>query len=319
MQGSKSSPVSSNTKAQQHNGVTWLDVQNPGSEALAQLEKDYQLHPIHLTECVQKVQHTQVEREENYIFLVLHFPVFEPHTDKIFAGQLGVFLGKDYIVTVHSEASPMIQNLFAEAERSPEQYFGDGSAYLLNTLISRLLASIASMMDIVSSELDEIEALVFENNSSDAQRIGKVRQEIIRLKRLIGPKRELLQDLAEEIDSFTGQDMSKPYSTNVKTANRLWESIEEAKETIEIYKDADFTTSTEHTNRILAILTLVFTFTIPVTVVGTLYGTNVLLPGGLEAGSWKFLGTFTTFGMIVAFSLFIAVVMYLYFKKKHWF
>jgi len=319
MQGSQTPIAHNGLKTQEHNGITWLDVSNPDSEALAKLERDYQLDPIHLTECVQKVQHTEVERESNYIFLVLHFPVFEPHTDKIFAGQLGVFLGKDYLITVRSDASPVLQDLFVEGERNPEQYFGQGVAYLLYVLVNKLLGSIGSITDLVEGELDEIETLVFENYRSDAQRIGRVRQKIIRLKRLIGPKRELLRDLADEIDSFTGQDLSKLYSSNVKLANKLWEAIKEAKETVEIYKDADFTTSTEHTNRILAILTLVFTFTIPVTVVGTLYGMNVDLPGGLEAGPWRFFGTFTTFWILVTASLLLALVMFFYFRKKKWF
>jgi magnesium transporter len=175
------------------------------------------------------------------------------------------------------------------------------------------------MTEIVEQELDEIESLVFDDNGSDAQRIGKVRQAITRLKRLIGPKQLLLRDLADQIDSFTGQHMHKYYSNNVKMVNRLWEGIEESQETVEIFKDADFTTSTEQTNRILAVLTLIFTFTIPVTVLGALYGMNVLLPGGIQTGSWLFLGTYTTLICIVFASALVAFGMYIYFKKQKWF
>ena len=113
--------------------------------------------------------------------------------------------------------------------------------------------------------------------------------------------------------------MSKLYAGNVKLANKLWEEVEEAKETVEVYKDADFTSSTEQTNRILAVLTLVFTFTIPVTVIGTLYGMNVLIPGGIATGEWTFLGRYTTFIIIVILSALVAIGMYLYFKRKKWF
>ena len=99
----------------------------------------------------------------------------------------------------------------------------------------------------------------------------------------------------------------------------MWEVIDEAKETVEIYKDADFTISSEQTNRILMVLTLIFTFTIPITVLGSLYGTNVPLPGGIEVGAWTFLGTYTTFILLVAVSVLLAVGMYIYFKKKKWF
>lgn len=311
-----------NVKVQQHGGVTWVDVQNPGSAVFDRLEQEYKLHELHLSESIQKVQHTQVEREENYLFLVLHFPVFKPHTGKVFASQVGVFLGKNYLITIHADETPFVSDLYAECQRGAEQaaeYFGQGSAYLLYVFISRLLGSIASMTDIVESELDGIEGSVFENNTSDAQRIGRLRQKIVRLRRLVGPKKTLLEDLAEQINSFAGQGMSKYYFNNVKTVARLWEALDEAKETIEVYKDADFTTSTERTNRILAILTLIFTFTIPITVLGTLYGMNVFLPGGLESGSWMLLGRYTTFTFIVVISAAAAIAMYLYFRRKKWF
>lgn len=311
-----------NMQKQEHHGVTWVDVRHANSDVLAQLEHEYHLHPVHLTESVQNVQHTEVERESDYLFLVMHFPVFEPHTDKIVGGQMGVFLGKDYLITIHAEPSPFINDLYTTCEHSNEQarhYFVDGSARLLHTLIVRLLGSIEGMTDLIESELDGIEGLVFENTTSDAQRIGRLRQKIIRLRRLIGPKRSLLEDLTAQVESFAGAGLAKYYSSTVKMANRLWETIEEAKETIEIYKDADFTTSTERTNRTLAILTLVFTFTIPVTVVGTLYGMNVPLPGGLATGPWHFLGQYTSMMVLLTLSLAMAVGMYVYFRKKKWF
>jgi magnesium transporter len=304
---------------QKHNDVVWLDVQSPGREVFETLEHDYHLHPVHLNESTQKVQQMRVEREEEYLFLVLHFPVYDARVDKILVGQVGVFLGKDYLITIRTTTSPTIQDLFMQADNEPERYFSQGSAGLLHGLISKIIDDISAMTENVELELDEIEDLVFDNNVSDAQRIGKVRQKIVKLRRVIGPKRMVLQDLAEQIDSFAGQGMAKYYSNNTKTVNKLWEVIEEAKETVEIYKDADFTTSTEQTNQILAVLTILFTCTIPITVAGTIYGMNVPIPGGIEAGAWTFFGPYTTFLILVIGSLVLALGMYLYFRKKKWF
>jgi magnesium transporter len=64
----------------------------------------------------------------------------------------------------------------------------------------------------------------------------------------------------------------------------VYEALEEAKETVEIYKDMDYMLSQEKTNKILAVLTIVFTLCIPATVIGTFYGMNINLPGGIETG-----------------------------------
>lgn len=309
-------------RKQEHDNVSWIDIENPSNDEFALLEHEYHLHPVHLGESVQKIQHTQIEREENYLFLVLHVPVYDPQTDKIRTNQIGVFLGKDFLITIRTGISPAVTDLFGFCERQPhkkEDFFKKGSAYLLYILVSKLLDDISYMTDSVVGELDEIEDLVFDNNGSDAQRIGKVRQKIVRLSRIIGSKKLVLRDLAEQIDPFSEQHMTKYYSNNTKTVNRLWEEIEEAKETVEIYKDADFTTSTEQTNVILAVLTLLFTFTIPITIVGTLYGMNVPIPGSIVSGPWTFLGPYTTFEIVLALSVASAVAMFLYFKNKKWF
>lgn len=309
-------------RIQKHGATTWVDLENPGREKLAELERSYSLHPMHVRESLQKVQHVQVEREPQYLFLVLHVPVLTTHTDKIHITQVGVFLGKNFLITIRNGASPCISDMFevcSLSQAKADEYFKEGSAQLLYRLISSLLSDISDMTDDVNNELDSIEDDVFDSRDSDAQQIGKVRQKIVRLGRIIGPKRLVLADLTEQVGVFAGQGVAKYYAGNVKLVNKLWEEIEEAKETVEVYKDADFTASTEQTNRILAILTLIFTFTIPITVVGTMYGMNVLLPGGIETGSWHFWGRYTTLGVIVGISAGAAIGMYLYFRYKKWF
>ena len=309
-------------RQQKHAGVTWVDLENPDQDMLVQLEHDYGLHPVHLQESTQKVQHTQVEVEQQYLFFVLHYPVFHKATGKLTVRQVGIFLGEDYVVTIRSGAGTVFTHTFGlcvEDSARALQLFKPGAAYLLYALLDNLLDDISLMTDGVLSELDEIEDLVFDNDISDAQRIARIRQKIVKLCRIIGPKRLILQDLTDQVGPFAGQNFTKYYSNNAKKVDRLWEVISEAKETVEIFKDADFTTSTEQTNQILAVLTILFTCSIPITIVGSLYGMNVLIPGGIVTGSWTFFGRYTTFGMVVVVSLLLGLAMYVYFKRKKWF
>lgn len=305
----------------EHENITWVDVQNPSKAVLAELEQKYHLHPIHLLESTQKIQHNQVDREKEYLFFVLHYPVAGAKRDELTFGQVGIFLGKNFLITIRNMASTSIVNLFEEYQQAEhaKQSFRHGAGYILYVMIGRLLNEISMMTDVINTELDEIEGLVFGNTKSDAQRIGILRQKIVKLTRIIGPKRILLEDLTDQIDSFTHKELAKYYANNTKAANRLWEVIQEAKETVEIYKDADFTTSTEQTNQILAVLTILFTLTIPITVVASVYGMNVNLPGGIMVEPWHFLGTYTTLIVMVGLSILLAFLTFLYLRIKKWF
>jgi magnesium transporter len=76
--------------------------------------------------------------------------------------------------------------------------------------------------------------------------------------------------------------------------SKVWDTLGSAQERVDIFNDTDFVLSTERTNKILAMLTIMFTLAIPATLIGTFMGMNVNLPGGVETGPWLFLGKYTT-------------------------
>src|ERR671922_10526 len=99
--------------------------------------------------------------------------------------------------------------------------------------------------------------------------------------------------------------------------DKVIDTLEESKETIEIYKDTDYLHGTDRSNKILAILTIVFTLSLPITIMSSLYGMNVDIPA-IEDESLKFLGRYTTFILIVIGSSAGAVAMAMYFHKIKW-
>lgn len=76
--------------------------------------------------------------------------------------------------------------------------------------------------------------------------------------------------------------------------------------------------STEKSNKILAVLTILFTLSIPATVVAAIYGININLPGGIEIGPATFFGPFTSFSLLVIAAILPAVIMIRYFKRQRW-
>ena len=117
-------------------------------------------------------------------------------------------------------------------------------------------------------------------------RFSLLRREITTLRRIVFPLRRTVLDLTKDAQRFSKEDLT-PYFRDVQDhIEKVYETLEEAKETVEIYKDTDFMLSTEKTNKILAVLTIVFTLSIPATVIGTFYGMNINIPGGIITGPW---------------------------------
>lgn len=228
-------------------------------------------------------------------------------------------MGANFLITIHSSKTPAPKELFDElkAKHSPEI---NSPARIVFHLITRLLTDLQAQTEDVSLRMDRIENKVFDASRSDSVEIGRLRQQIIRLRRSLAGQKTVLEELHESINKFSHEDLRRYYVSNTNMSRRLWETVEEAKETIEVYKDVDFTANNDRTNRILAILTLIFTLSIPGTLLGAFYGMNIAVPGAITANRpWTFLGPYTTFIIVVAITLLSGVIMFAYFKRKRWF
>lgn len=308
----------SNTEIQRHAGVTWIDVRDPERSSLMELGRKYGLQPIHTSKSLAVSHIARMEVENNYIFLLLHFPYLNKKTDKIVTSQVMIFLGKNYLITVHGSEANTVHKLF-DSYRYKSSTEIKSPARILFHLIARMLEDVKRLIHGISIELDDLEDTVFDEEMSDAEPISRLRHKIMRLRRIMAAQKTVLQELEDIIDKFSDEQLQRYYNVNTNRSIKLWETVEEARETIEIYKDADFTSSQERTNDILAILTIIFTLSIPATVMGALYGMNILLPGGIETGPWMFFGQYTTLICIIIASATPALAMYIYFKKKKWF
>ncbi len=305
----------------QYKKITWTDVRNPTRAVIGELAQKYPFHPLHLEDCISKWQFPKIEQSEegDYLFLLFRFPHYDSE-DKISINQIYFFLGKDYLVTVHEDKTDTISTIFNECKedsKEREAYFDNSSAHLLNIIIDKLTNELSPLVQIILKEVDEAEDIVFDDKVSGVYKIGQLRQKIISLRRVIGPLRILLKDLETKIKKFSSSNLSIYFDNNIHRVEKAWETLEEAREIVEIYKDADFTISTEKTNRILAVLTIVFTLSIPATIVGTFYSLNIVLPGGIS-NSWTFWGPYTTFIIVFLMSIIPTILMYWYFRKRGW-
>jgi len=307
-----------------HGKINWVDVKDPTRREISELAQQYPFHPLHLEDCISKGQFPKIEQndEDKYLFLLLRFPTYNTKDGTITMSQISFFLGNNYLVTLHEGTHDTVSEIFNACKENPDQrkvYINGSSSHLLYTIIEQLTDNLAPLLQKILTEVDEVEDIVFDDKVSGVYMVGQLRRKIISLRRVIGPLRALLADMEERINKFTRKNLTVYFVDVAHRVDKAWETLEEARETVDIYKDADFIISTEKTNRILAVLTIIFTLSIPATVIGTFYGMNVVLPGGLEAGSLNFWGKYTTLILIIIVAAVPALLMVWFFRKKGWF
>jgi magnesium transporter len=315
-------PPAEGRKSLVNGDVTWVDVSDPTASDVAKLGRDYQFHPIDLQDCVSGRQLTKVEDHGEHFFIMLHFPVADEQ-GTIASYQVSMFLGKNYLVSLHPASCKSISDLF-QSSKEDEQQRGalmGSSTYLAYRIIDGLVEGIFPILDSVQENLDVIEATVFDEKKSSADAINRARRQIAILGRIISPLRLFLPEIAKA-QKDSEEDLSIYFSDINHKVGNASATIDEMKEMVEIYKDTDFVINSERTNTVLSVLTILFTLTIPATVISSIFGMNVPLPGGWNfgvAGPLDFFGPYTSLLFIFIAMLIPALIMALYFRRVGWF
>ncbi len=301
--------------------LTWVNIQKPTREKMKVLEEGYLFHELDIEGCLSKIQIPKIDRRDNYIFVLLHFPTITKEDSIPRSTQLAIFVGFDYLVTIQQGELRALTEMFQNCkinEKQRDSFMGTSSGYLLHSIIDLLVDDLLHILMKLKGNLDDIEDVVFDDKLSAPREIALLRREITTLRRIIIPLKRIVLDLSRDIQKFSEEDLTL-YFDNVKDhIDKVIEILEESKETIEIFKDTDFMLSTEKSNKILAVLTILFTLSIPVTVIAAIYGMNVNLLGGTETGSPTFLGQYTSLILLVIAAIVPAVIMIWYFKRQKW-
>ena len=302
------------------NGMTWTDVENPTREEISNLGKEYPFHPLNLDDCLSRRQLPKVNDYEDHVFILLQFPVYDETRRLTRESQLSMFLGKGYLVTIHTSDLTEVGKVFSECEgneaRRAQVMKSPTSAFY--HVIDALVNDFFPILQRVRNDLDEVEDKVFDIRVSVALELMTQRRLIAELRRVVAPLRRLFLDMTVDTQRFSEDKLSKYFGDVRDHIEKAWAILEEAEETIEIYKDTDYVLSTETTNKVLSVLTIIFTLTIPSTVVGAIWGMNVPLPGGINPGPLQFLGPFTSFFVLLVAAFFPAIIMVLYFRRRGW-
>ena len=299
----------------------WVNIDRPAVETLKALPSVHPFHQLAIDDCLSKNQLPKIDDYEDYLFIILHFPRYLKERRFSIPIQVAVFLGRDFLVTVHSgDLKPInrIFEAFRDNEAARNNYMGKTSYYLFYHLILALVENLMQMAAKVMSDIEALEEKVFDETVDAVREVTGLRHNIANLRRTIFPLKRVLHELERRIEHFSKDETLDVYFGDLSDSiDKVWEIIETCKETSEIYKDTDHIISSERTNKILALLTIVFTFSIPATVMGTFYGMNVRMPGGLEDAP-TFLGPYTTFIIIVVATALQMLGMLVLFRRFRW-
>jgi magnesium transporter len=296
-------------------GLRWINIERPGALERAWLEEHFDFHALDLEDVLSRNQRPKIDVYDDYLFIVLHLPVFDRTAGRLGAGELDVFVGPDYVVTLPNQPLQPVEYLFERCrtkEELREQLFARGSGYLLYRLVDDAFDYCFPMLRKIGNKLDALEDDIFEGRSDEVVRdISNVKQEIINFRKVIRPQRPVLRDLEKVKQRYLASDIDlEIYFDDVVDAHeRIWDMLENYKEVIVGLEETNESVISHSLNDILRVLTSISVVILPLTLIASVMGMNSWVPFEHEEAG---------FFVVLAVMAVILIGMVTFFRRRHW-
>ncbi len=296
-------------------GLRWVKIDGTGPAEIAWLEENFDFHALDLEDIASRNQRPKIDEYDGYLFIVLNFPVFDPAAGRLGAGELDLFVGPGFLVTIPNQPLQPVEYLFERCRSKEElrdELFTRGSGYLLYRLVDDSFDYCFPMLRKIGNKLDALEEDIFSGRGEEIVRdISNAKQEIINFRKVIRPQRPVLRDLEGVKQRYLAPDLDlEIYFDDVVDANeRIWDMLENYKEVVEALEETNESVISHRVNDILRVLTSISVIVLPLTLLASIWGMNVGVPGEGNDGA---------FYAIVAAMVVIMVAMIASFRRRGW-
>ncbi len=294
-------------------GIRWIHIESPRAADRDWLEAHFDFHPLDYEDVFSRNQRPKLDQYDDYVFIVLHFPLFEKDSGRILTAEVDLFLGPDYLITLPNIPLPPLAAMFdryRERDDLREDVFSKGSGYLLYKIVDTGVDASFPMLRKTGLKLERLEDDIFEGRSSEIVRdLSEAKQEIINFRKITRPQRAVLRDLERTKQRYLQEELELYFDDISDAAERIWDTLENYKEVIEGLESTNESVLSHRLNDSFRILTAASVVLLPLTLIASIFGMNVHFPGE---------GLAITFFVILAFMAALLLTLVVLFRRRGW-
>jgi magnesium transporter len=277
------------------------------------LRDEFQFHPLALEDVSSRLQRPKMDVYDEYLFLVVHFPVHNKVTRSTSAAEVDIFVGHDYLISVHDGQLKPLVRMFDSALETAEArdaLMGRSAGHLLYYVVDRLVDYCVPVVSKLAENVERIEEMIFkESGQATVQEISIVRRDLIALRRIIKPQMGVVGQLEHRRLPFVEEDIDVYFGDILDQLSQIWDTLEDQKEVLEGLSSTFDSLASHRLNEVIKALTVISVIILPLTLISGVFGMNVPIP--YETSGYAL-------AIITAFMLLTIVTMLLVFRRRRW-
>jgi len=182
-------------------GMAWIGLYRPTEEELRSVATEFGLHHLAVEDALKGHQRPKIERYDDCLFIVLRPARYLDAPEVVEFGEVHLFVGKDFIITVRHAESPDLGRVRQRLEAVPE-LLGLGPEAVMYAILDQVVDEYEPVVTGLEVDIDEIEDQVFSDDANVAKRIYELLREVMAFQRATHPLKLILASLKEGFDKY---------------------------------------------------------------------------------------------------------------------
>ena len=295
-------------------GLRWINIERPRPVDQAWLEERFDFHPLDYEDVFSRNQRPKVDEYDDYLFIVLHFPRYDKKVARLNAAELDLFVGPDYLITIQNEPLQPVEYLFERCRGSEE----------LRDNVLLQGPGLPALQDRRRLRRRLVPDAAQDGQQAGAHRGGDLRgrapprscatsptssRRSSTSARSSGRSASAFRDLERNKARYIAEDLDIYFDDINDASERVWDMLENYKEVVEGLESTNESPIAHRTNETFRVLTAISVIVLPLTLVASIWGMNVGVPGERQM---------TAFWAIMGFMVLLLGGMVAYFRRRDW-
>ncbi|WP_300679397.1 magnesium and cobalt transport protein CorA [Nocardioides sp.] len=297
-------------RASESGDFIWLGLYAPSQSELNEVAQAFDLHPLAVEDAITAHQRPKLERYGDSIFLVLKTLWYVDADDQVETGEINLFVGRDFIITVRHGRGVRLDTARHEVEKSPER-LSQGPSAAIWAVADTVVDGYLSVLNELQIDVDEVETSVFSPvRTSDSERIYTLKRELAEVRRAVQPLREPIRNFAAGNVAEVDPDIQPFFRDVLDHLNQAADSAEQLESMLSSAFEAHLAQISVQQNDDMRKISAGAALVVVPTFVAGVYGMNVQL--------WPNNGTWAAFGVAIGLMVLSVGVLWWFFRKSGW-